>query len=172
MRGEPAMFFEDKSLYSRRMFTGGRVDKLFSYDLTIPGVARVFAEQADAADCVLIAPGGVAQKAMKAARSLLFEEEISCVMIVPSRLYPFQIEPLLPTLRGAELICIAEEGTIGGTWGSQVAQQIHENLWDDLRRPVALVSSAGVIPASEHLEKQVLIQDTTIREAIVEALRD
>lgn len=171
-RGEPAMFFEDKSLYGRRMFTNGAVDKLFSYDLAIPGVARVFAEQADVADCVMIAPGGVAQKAMKAARSLLLEEEISSVVIVPSRLYPFQLEPLLPTLRQADLICIAEEGTAGGTWGSEVAQQIHSELWDSLRRPVTLVNSeCSVIPTSEHLEKQVLIQDTTIRDAIVEALR-
>jgi pyruvate dehydrogenase E1 component beta subunit len=171
-RGEPAMFFEGKSLYGMRMFTRGVVDKLFSYDLAIPGIARVFAEQADAADCVLIAPGGVVQKAMQAARSLLLEEEISSVVIVPSRLYPFEVGPLLPTLRRAELICIAEESTAGGTWGSEVAQQIHVELWNDLRRPVILVNSdPSVIPTSEHLEKQVLIQDTTIRDAIVEALR-
>ena len=172
MRGEPAMFFEDKSLYGRRMFTDGVVDKMFSYDLTIPGVARVFAEQADAADCVLIAPGGIVQKAMKAARSLLLEEEISSVVIVPSCLYPFPLEPLLPILRQAEVICIAEESTAGGTWGTEVAQQIHQELWDAMQRPVVLVNSdSSVIPASEHLEKQVLIQHTTIREAIVEALR-
>jgi pyruvate/2-oxoglutarate/acetoin dehydrogenase E1 component len=172
MRGEPAMFFEDKSLYGRRVFADGVVDKLFSYDLAIPGFARVFAEQADTADCVLIAPGGVAQKAAKAARSLLLEKEISSVVIVPSRLYPFDVEPLLPVLRQAELICIAEESTAGGTWGSEIAQQIHKELWDDLRRPVVLVNSeSSVIPTSQHLEEQVLIQDTTIRDAIVEALR-
>ncbi len=172
-RGDPAMLFEDKRLYGQRMFTGGVVDKLFSYDLAIPGIARAFIEQPDAGNCILIAPGGVAHRAMKAARSLLLEEEISTVVIVPSRLYPFQLEPLLPTLRQAELICIAEESTAGGTWGSEVAQQIHQELWDDLRRPVTLVNSeSSIIPTSEHLEKQVLIQDTTIREAIVGALRD
>lgn len=171
-RGEPAMFFEDKRLYGRRIFTNGVVDKLFSYDLAVPGVARVFVEQADAADCVLIAPGGVVHRAMKAAQSLLLAEELSCVVIVPSCLYPFQLKPLLPTLRQAKLICITEESTAGGTWGSEVAQQIHEELWDDLRRPVVLVNSEpSIIPTSEHLEKQVLIQDTTIREAVVEALR-
>jgi pyruvate/2-oxoglutarate/acetoin dehydrogenase E1 component len=171
-RGEPAMFFEDKSLYGRRVFADGVVDKLFSYDLAIPGFARVFAEQADTADCVLIAPGGVAEKAMEAARSLLLEKEISSVVIVPSRLYPFDVEPLLPVLRQAELICLAEESTAGGTWGSEIAQQIHKELWDDLRRPVVLVNSeSSVIPTSQHLEEQVLIQDTTIRDAIVEALR-
>jgi pyruvate dehydrogenase E1 component beta subunit len=171
-RGEPAMFFEDKSLYGRRVFADGVVDELFSYDLAIPGFARVFAEQADTADCVLIAPGGVAQKATEAARSLLLEKEISSVVIVPSRLYPFDVEPLLPVLRQADLICIAEESTAGGTWGSEIAQQIHRELWDDLRRPVVLVNSEpSVIPTSQHLEDQVLIQDTTIRDAIVEALR-
>ena len=171
-RGKPAMFFEDKRLYGRRLFTNGVADKMFSYDLAIPGVARVFVEQAEAADCVLIAPGGVVHRAMDAARSLLLEEELSCVVLVPSCLYPFQVEPLLPTLRQAELICVAEESTAGGTWGSEVAQQIHEELWDDLRGPVVLVNSEPrIIPTSEHLEKQVLIQDTTIREAVVEALR-
>ena len=171
--GVPTIFFENKGLYGRRMFTNGVVDKLFSYDLTIPGIARVFAEQADASDCVLITPGGVVHKAMKAAQSLLLEEEMSTVVIVPSCLYPFDVEPLLPMLRRAKLICVAEESTAGGTWGSEIAQQIHQELWNDLRRPVVLVNSeSSVIPTSKHLEKQVLIQDTTIHESIVEALRD
>jgi pyruvate/2-oxoglutarate/acetoin dehydrogenase E1 component len=170
---EPAMFFEDKRLYGQRMFSGGVVDKLFSYDLALPGFARVFIEQPDAADCALITPGGVVHRAMQAARSLLLEEEITSTIIVPSRLYPFDAEPLLPMLRKAKLICIAEEGTAGGTWGSDVAQQLYEELWEDLRRPVVLVSSeSSIIPTSEHLEKQVLIQDSKIREAIVSALRD
>jgi pyruvate/2-oxoglutarate/acetoin dehydrogenase E1 component len=172
-RGEPAIFFEDKALYGRHLFTNGVVDKLFSYDLAMPGIARVFAEQADTADCVLIAPGGVVHKAIKAAQSLLLEKEISVVLVVPSRLYPFDVEPLVPMLRRAELVCIAEESTAGGTWGSEIAQQIYQELWNDLRRPIVLVNSEhSVIPTSKHLEDQVLIQDITIREAIAEAFHD
>lgn len=171
--GEPTMFFEDKRLYARQMFTGGVVDDLFSYDFPAPGVARAFAGEAETAGCVLIAPGGVAHQALRAARTLLLEREISCQVLVPSRLYPFDVAPLLPALRGAGLICVAEESTAGGTWGSEISQLIHRELWDDLRRPVLLVHSKdSVIPASAHLEKEVLIQDSTICEAIVEALRD
>jgi pyruvate/2-oxoglutarate/acetoin dehydrogenase E1 component len=167
---EPAMLFEDKRLYTRQMFTGGTVDDLFSYDFPAPGTARALAGEAD---CVVIAPGGVAHAALAAARSLLLEKEISCQVLVPSRLYPFDVTPLVPILRDAELICVAEESTAGGTWGSEVAQLIHQELWDDLDRPVLLVHSKdSVIPASAHLEKEVLIQDTTISEAIEEALRD
>src|ERR1700733_7106931 len=171
-RGEPAMFFEDKRLYGQQMFTGGAVDSLFSYDLASPGFARVFAEHAEPSDCVLIVPGGVVHRALEAARSLLLEQEISCTIVVPSRLYPFDVGPLLPTLREAELICIAEEGTAGGTWGSEVTHLIDDQMWSDLRQPVIQVHSRdNVIPASVHLEEQVLIQETTIRDAIAEALR-
>ena len=68
-------------------------------------------------------------------------------------------------LQRAELICMAEGGLAGGTWGSEIAQQIYQELWKDLRRPVVLVNSEhSVIPTSKHLEDQVLIQDITIRQ--------
>jgi pyruvate/2-oxoglutarate/acetoin dehydrogenase E1 component len=172
-RGEPAMFFEDKRLYTRHMFEGGTVDDLFSYDFPVPDVARVFAGEMEDADCVVIAPGGVAHRALSAARTLLVEREISCHVLVPSRLYPFDLEPVLPLLKGAGLVCVAEESTAGGTWGGEISQLVHRELWHDLSRPVLLVHSRdSVIPASAHLEKDVLIQDGTIGEAIVEALGD
>jgi pyruvate/2-oxoglutarate/acetoin dehydrogenase E1 component len=171
--GEPTMFFEDKLLYTRQMFTDGTVDDLFSYDFPAPGVARAFAGEMGSADCVVIAPGGVAHQALSAARRLLVEREVSCEVLVPSRLYPFDVAPLLPLLKGAGLVCVAEESTAGGTWGSEISQLVHQELWNDLRRPVLLVHSKdSVIPASAHLEKDVLIQDDTIFDALVEALDD
>ena len=95
------------------------------------------------------------------------------MVAVPSRLYPFDVEPLVPMLRRAELICIAEESTAGGTWGSEIAQHIYQELWNDLRRPVVLVNSEhSVIPTAKHLEDQVLIQDITIHEAVAGAFHD
>jgi pyruvate dehydrogenase E1 component beta subunit len=173
-RAEPAMFFEDKLLYSRQLCTGGVVDDLFSYDFVGPDdVARIFVEDPDSYDCVIILPGGQVPCGLRAARTLLVEDEISCLLVVPPRLYPFDPGPLLPILRQAAVVCVAEESTAGGTWGSEVAQRIHERGWRHLRRPVTVVSSAdSVIPASVHLEKEVLLQDATIRRAIAGAMRD
>ena len=171
-RGEPCVLFEDKGLYAERMLTGGRVDELFRFDWLDAGetVARAFVDDPGAADWVIIAPGGMARRALAAARELLVELELSCQVIVPSQLYPFDPEPLLPALAGAGQVCVVEEGVAGGTWGGEVAHRLYDRLWGRLRRPVLQVHSRDrVIPTAPHLEREVLVQTTTIAHAIREA---
>ncbi|MEU6786538.1 transketolase C-terminal domain-containing protein [Nonomuraea angiospora] len=172
-RGEPCLLFEDKILYTRQLFGGGVADDLFQYDL-LPGaggVARVYVDDPEQADCVIIAPGGLAHRALAAMRTLLLEREISCLLLVPRRLYPFDVTPLSPLLERAGAVVVAEESTAGGTWGAEVAHQVHSRLWGRLRRPVSLVhSAASVIPAAAHLERDVLVQDTSIVRAVQELL--
>ncbi|RFS86622.1 alpha-ketoacid dehydrogenase subunit beta [Actinomadura spongiicola] len=174
-RAVPAVLFEDKVLYAQRMFEDGAVDDLFAFDLVGdgPGVARVYVDDPEVFDCVLIAPGGMAERALGAMRRLLLEQEIVCALLVPARLHPFDVEAPLPTLERAGVVCVAEEGTAGGTWGAEVAHRIHERLWAGLRRPVRLIHSAdSVVPTAGHLEERVLVQESTIFEAVVEAVRD
>jgi pyruvate dehydrogenase E1 component beta subunit len=171
--GEPAILFEDKVMYAEQMFSDGTVDDLFSYDIVGSGVARVFVQDPDTFDCVLICPGGVSHRALSAARRLLLQDEIACQILVPYRLYPLDLTPLLPALRRASLVCVAEESTAGGTWGAEVAERTYRALFAELRRPIRLVSSLdSIIPTAPHLERAVLVQDDTIRQAIVESLRD
>ncbi|MGW6505301.1 alpha-ketoacid dehydrogenase subunit beta [Nonomuraea angiospora] len=171
--GEPCLLFEDKILYTRQLFGDGVADDLFQYDL-LPGsggVTRVYVDDPGQADCVIIAPGGLAHRALAAMRTLLLEREISCLLLVPRRLYPFDVTPLSPLLERAGAVVVAEESTAGGTWGAEVAHQVHSRLWGRLRRPVSLVhSAAGVIPAAAHLERDVLVQDTAIVRAVQELL--
>jgi pyruvate/2-oxoglutarate/acetoin dehydrogenase E1 component len=172
-RAVPAMLFEDKVLYTRPMADSGELDGLFGHDLIgpWPGTARVFVDDPEAYHCVLIAPGGVVHRALAAARTLLLEHEITCLLLVPSRLYPLDLEPLLPIVERAELTGVVEESTAGGTWGAEVAQAIHGRLWSRLRRPVRLIHSAdAVIPSARHLESRVLVQESTIVRAVAEAL--
>ncbi|MGB3438341.1 MAG: transketolase C-terminal domain-containing protein [Actinophytocola sp.] len=165
--GEPSVLFEDKILYTQRMYRDGVVDDLFRYDLTDDGTARVYVDDQDEFDCVLIAPGGLTQRVVAAARSLLLEDEITCLVLVPSRLYPFDLGPLLPVLARTRLVCVAEESTEGGTWGAQVAHQVHAELWDSLAKPVRLIHSADrVVPTAAHLERHVLVQADDIHRAV------
>ncbi|WP_370963807.1 alpha-ketoacid dehydrogenase subunit beta [Amycolatopsis sp. cg9] len=173
--GEPCVFVEDKVLYTRRKAEAGRVDDLFDYGfLGAPDVApaHVYVDADGEVDCLLIAPGGVADRAVAAMRELLLHHEISCRLVVPSRLYPVEAEPLLSAARRASHVCVVEESTAGGTWGAEVAHVLHERLWGRLRRPVRLVHSAdSVIPAAVHLEREVLVQAGTIRDAVLADLR-
>jgi len=169
--GQPAVLFEDKVLYTQRMYRDGVVDEMFRFDFLGQHhpVARVHVDGAGQPDCVVIAPGGLTERVLSAARSLLLRDEIVCQVLVPSRLYPFDLDPVLPALTGARQICVVEESTAGGTWGSEIAQAIHTRLWGTLRSPVRLVNSAdSVIPSAPHLEREVLVQDSDIQQALRE----
>ena len=171
--GEPGVYFEDKILYGRQMCRGGRAGDLFDYDfLDEDGYyARAYIGDPESYDCVVIAPGGMFDRVLEAARGLLVEDEVTCQVIVPSRLYPFDLEPLVPTLARAGLVCVVEEGVAGGTWGSGVAAAIYEHLFGRLERPVALVNSAdSVIPTAPHLEREVLTQASGVYRAIRDGL--
>lgn len=169
--GEPCVLFEDKVLYTRRMFTNGVVDDMFRFDFLghDQDVARVYAGDPDTADVVLIGAGGVTERALAAMRAVLLEDEITCQLLVPSRLDPFEVDAIVPALAAAGRVCVVEESVGGGTWGSEIAHAVHTRLWSRLAAPVRLVHSArSIIPTAAHLEREVLVQSTTIRTAVRE----
>ncbi|MGV9328726.1 alpha-ketoacid dehydrogenase subunit beta [Streptosporangium sandarakinum] len=165
--GRPCLFFEDKVLYTRRMYEGGVVDDLFRYEVT-GDVARVRLDGVAEPDCAIVVHGGMVHRALDAMRVLLLEDDIACELLVPARLHPL---PELPGLERARHVCVVEDGSEGGTWGAEVARVLHPRLWSSLHRPITLLSAAdSVIPAAPHLEREVLVQPARIRDAIVEAL--
>jgi pyruvate/2-oxoglutarate/acetoin dehydrogenase E1 component len=167
-RGQPCVLFEDKILYTRQVFTGGTADGLFRYD-RVGEVTRVHVGDPAACDVALIASGGMVHRALAAMRSLLLEEEISCLLLVPRRLYPFDGDAVRALLGGIGAVVVAEDGTGGGSWGGEVAHQLHQRMWGQLRRPVRLVHAAdSVVPSAAHLEHAVLVQDTDLRQALRE----
>jgi pyruvate dehydrogenase E1 component beta subunit len=173
--GEPSVLFEDKVLYAQPMHAPG-TDGPFVADFPFgaDGPARLRADDGGddtGAECVIIAPGGVSRRALAAAETLFVEDEISCEVLVPTRLYPFDLEPLLPTLERAEVVCLVEDSAAGGTWGSEVAASLYQRLWGRLNRPVVLCSAeAEIVPTAAHLERAVLPQASDIHRAVLEAL--
>ncbi|MFE0149968.1 alpha-ketoacid dehydrogenase subunit beta [Nonomuraea sp. NPDC059007] len=160
-REEPCVLFEDKVLYTRPMHT---VRPPFTVENT-GGVARVSLDTRP--DCVIVAPGGMAHRVLAAMYTLLMEEEISCTLLVPSRLYPFDVD-----VPAAPHIFVVEESTAGGTWGAEVAHAVHRRHWDRLAGPVTLVHSAdSVIPTAAHLEREVVVDETVIHRVIREVIR-
>jgi pyruvate dehydrogenase E1 component beta subunit len=173
-RAEPCLLFEDKVLYSARVFRGGAVDDTFGYRIigAAPGTAHVSPAGIEP-DCVLIATGGLTGRALAAMRSLLCERDVACHLLVPAQLHPFDVAAVLPLIQAAGAVCVVEESTAGGTWGAEVAHRIHSAAWQRLRRPVRLVHSAdSVIPAAAHLERSVLVQQDAIHRAVMEVLDD
>ncbi|WP_433064950.1 alpha-ketoacid dehydrogenase subunit beta [Dactylosporangium sp. CS-033363] len=149
----PCVFIEDKILYTRRMHA---VPAPFSVGVR-DGVAHVGTGERPAV--VVVAPGGMAERALTALRTLLIEDEIAGLLVVPSRLYPVSLDlpPGVP-------VVVAEDGTAGGTWGAEVARHV--------AAPVTLVHAADtVVPAAPHLERQVLVSAGSIYDALVRTVR-
>ncbi|WP_369230380.1 2-oxo acid dehydrogenase subunit E2 [Streptomyces sp. R21] len=169
-RGAPGILFEDKVLYTRRMYRDQRVDDSFRYQIVGPGPgwAHTFPDgEAGGADFVVIAPGGVAHRALDAARALHEEYGRSVHVVTPAQLYPLDIEPVLPLLADAGRVAVVEESTGGGTWGAEVARMLYERIWSSLRGPVLLLNSAdSIIPTAGHLERKVLLGTDDIRAGI------
>jgi pyruvate/2-oxoglutarate/acetoin dehydrogenase E1 component len=175
--GMPAILFEDKTLYTRRVQGPGPLDELFRCDRLAEGCATEYAwlhaEDCRRPRCALIAPGGMAERCLAAARTLFLEHELECELLVPSRLHPFDLEPIRERLQAVEHVLVAEEAGPGGTWGAEVAERIHAEPWSRSRpRVVPVRSRDGVIPAAPHLERRVVVQAEDVAQAVLEATAD
>nr|WP_062331076.1 transketolase C-terminal domain-containing protein [Herbidospora sakaeratensis] len=160
--GTPAVFFEDKVLYTKPMLSGG--DGLHTFELR-DGWAVIRAEEDT--EHVLLAPGGLTDRAVAALRDLLLEDEIACTLLVPARLHPLDVTPVADVLAAARRVHVAEDGTAGGTWGAEVARVLHERLWGRLTAPITHISAPdSIIPTAAHLEARCTVQPADIRRAI------
>ncbi len=158
-RRSPAILFEPKALYSERVYRDGKVDDLFGFDLRRGEEwAHVYPRGPGGPEVAVLAPGGVAGRAIESARVLGSEDGVRVHILIPSRLYPLDIRPVADLLAEATMVCVVEESSPGGTWGTEVARHVHEMMWGRMARPVLLINSRdSVIPAAPHLEKKVLV---------------
>jgi pyruvate/2-oxoglutarate/acetoin dehydrogenase E1 component/pyruvate/2-oxoglutarate dehydrogenase complex dihydrolipoamide acyltransferase (E2) component len=168
-RTEPSILFEDKLLYTERRHRNGRAGEHFQlgYLDDARNWARASAAGQSGPLVLLIATGGTARRALQAADELVSEDGLNVQVLVPSRLYPPELEPVLPLVELADSTWVVEESTAGGTWGAEIAARLHADAWHSLRQPVRLVHSADrVIPSAPHLERTVLLQPETIRDSV------
>lgn len=171
--GGPGVLFEDKVLYTRRVFGPGRVDEVFAWDLpTGPdGVARVFQHDPDVFDALIVCPGGLAHRAVDAARVLLLEHEVLCQVLVPAWLHPLDERPLAGVAARARVVCVADDGAAGGSWAETVALALTRAAWGRLRCPVVIAQpEPTVIPTAAHLEREVTVSAATVVERVLAGL--
>jgi pyruvate/2-oxoglutarate/acetoin dehydrogenase E1 component/pyruvate/2-oxoglutarate dehydrogenase complex dihydrolipoamide acyltransferase (E2) component len=167
-RDEPSILFEDKVTYTERGYPSTDTDERYLRDtLDCNWIHLYIPDERDLPSVVLIASGGVARRALAAASVLAAEDSLDVHILIPVRLYPVEVEPILELITAADGVWVVEESTPGGTWGSEIAARVHDVAWSELDAPVRLISSGdSVIPAALHLEKEVLLQAETIIRAV------
>jgi len=169
--GEPAVFFEDKVLYTRPAGLGPEACGLYRLDPLDPegNWMRVRPVETGAfPDLVVIAPGGLAPRVVGALEKALVDREIEGHLLVPAQLFPLAIDPVSELLAAAGRILVVEDGVAGGGWAAEVTRLVYDRLWGRLRHPVRVVQPhCAVIPAAAGLERRLLVQEMTVYRAVV-----
>jgi len=158
---DPVIFFEGETLYGSK----GEVPE---GEYLVPiGVADI---KRPGTDVTLVAWSKMVSVAMKAADTLA-AEGISCEIVDPRTLRPFDEAPILESVRKTNRCVIVEEGWPYAGIGSQIAYQIQQAAFGDLDAPVTRVTGADVpMPYAKNLEHLAMPSPARVVAAVRDVL--
>jgi len=167
----PVLFIENKGLYARPVQaadSAGRLNDLYlrATPDPYPTVSLSYNDFAEA-DATIVAYGGMTELAVEAAHRLLMEDELSCEVVMPSRINPLDTAPIAHSLRRSGRLIVCEEGTATGGFGSEVVARMVSEEMNVLKAPPARVAALDFpIANTSTLEQAVLPQVEDIVAAV------
>lgn len=171
----PVIFIENKISYSQRLFEADNEDR--SLERLTEGsnadypTLRLSLDAQEIADVTVICYGGMAQIAAEAQKILAEKEEILVDVIIPSQIKPLPLEAILSCVERTGRAVIIEESPSPWGWGSELAAQIHAQLWRNLKAPCVRVGAKEYpIPSSGFMEQKALPQVQDVIAGVVESL--
>jgi pyruvate/2-oxoglutarate/acetoin dehydrogenase E1 component len=120
------------------------------------------------ASATIVTYGGMVPVVLDAVTDLILEHEIFCEVVALSQLLPMELGPVLESVARTGALVTAEEGTLTGGFGAEVAARVGELAWSDLRGPVRRVAARdGIVPSARPLEDAMLPSAADVVEAVV-----
>lgn len=167
----PVFLIENKLMYGRphRRPEDGHVGELAVRETGARYPALTFSGNGFAeASVTVVTYGGMLPIVLDAVTELILEHELFCEVVALSQLLPVELEPVLESVARTGALVTAEEGTLTGGFGAEIAARVSELAWSDLRRPVRRVAARdGIIPSARPLEDDVLPSAADVVEAIL-----
>jgi len=168
---EPVFLIENKVMYGRpnRRPVDGWLDGLRVVEGAGPFPALTFSgNDFEESAATIVTYGGMLPIALEAATELIVEEETFCEVVALGRLLPLDLAPILESVARSGALVTAEEGSLTGGVGAEIAARVQEEAWGDLRRPIRRVAAAdGIIPSAPGLENARLPGARQIVEAVL-----
>lgn len=158
----PVIFLEHKLLYNSK----GDVPEE-SYE--IPLYKAEIVEEGD--DVTVVAAMSMLPMAQKAAIELR-DQNISCEILNPRTLFPFDHETLFNSVAKTGRLVIAQEGPRFMGFAAEVTAMVTEQLFEYLSAPVKRVTSQDTpVPFAPNLEDFILPKIEELKTAITETVR-
>jgi pyruvate/2-oxoglutarate/acetoin dehydrogenase E1 component len=166
----PVFFIENKLMYGRvnRRPEDGQVGQLSVRESGGPYPALTFSgTDFTDASATIATYGGMVPVVIDAVTELILEHEIFCEVVALSQLLPVELDAVLESVARSGALVTAEEGTLTGGFGAEIAARVQEAAWGDLRAPVRRVAARdGIIPSARPLEDAMLPTAHDVVEAI------
>jgi pyruvate/2-oxoglutarate/acetoin dehydrogenase E1 component len=158
---DPVLFVENKLLYLAKLHApDSLLDFTFSPFLLFspsPYPAYTLAlRDAPPASLTIAAYGYMAELAREAMLKLAYEEEIFAELVVPTQLSPFEMGPVLESVRRTGRLLAVEEGTFTLGWGAEIVARVAEALGSGLKIARRVAAREEPIPAARGLEEATL----------------
>jgi 2-oxoisovalerate dehydrogenase E1 component len=167
----PVFFIENKLLYGRviRRPEDGHVGELAVRESVGPYPALTFSAAGfEEGSATIVTYGGMLPIVLDAVTELALEHEVFCEAVALSQLVPMELEPVLESVGRTGALVTAEEGTLTGGFGAEIAARVQEAAWSDLRAPVQRVAARdGIIPSARPLEDAMLPSVEDVVDAVM-----
>ena len=101
-------------------------------------------------DVIIVAWGGLVSMIEEAIENVLSKDEIVCEVLIPQKLYPLNISPIVDSLKFTKKLLIIEDDTSFGSLGSEIISLLKNKLVDfDVKK---INTYNQLIPNSKTLE--------------------
>lgn len=160
---DPVLFIENKLLYLSKIhseidlsdFEIETLDRNISWHEVTPAY-RLRIRQTPEPVATLVAYGHMAELAREAILQLAYQHEVFVELIIPTQLAPFDLEPVLTSLRSTQRLVVAEESTRSMGWGAELIAQASQALGPQLNAVRRVAALDLPVPASGPLESAML----------------
>jgi 2-oxoisovalerate dehydrogenase E1 component len=167
----PVFFIENKLLYGRtiRRPEDGHIGELAVRESngaypTLTFSATDFTD----GSATIVTYGGMLPLVLDAVTELVLEHEIFCEVVALSQLVPMELDAVLESVARTGALVTAEEGTLTGGFGAEIAARVQEAAWSDLRAPVQRIAARdAIIPSARPLEDAMLPSVDDVVDAVM-----
>jgi 2-oxoisovalerate dehydrogenase E1 component len=150
----PTLVVENKLLYGSRF--SQPVPQGFVLETSAERYPTVRLRPQGKADLTIFCYGGMLLEAESALETLFDEHEVLCEVVCPAQLYPFNVLPVLDSVRRTGRLLVVEEGQAFAALGSEVLAQLAEAAPGILKSVGRLAAARHPIPAAANLEAEAL----------------
>jgi acetoin:2,6-dichlorophenolindophenol oxidoreductase subunit beta len=164
---DPVLFIENKLLYLLPVRSPGEMpefqliyspgeDKGSENSRIRTGFFKLRIEGAPQPVLTVAAYGYMAELVCQAVLRLAYEHEVFAEVISPIQLSPFQIDPVIESVRETGRLLIVEEGSLSMGWGAEVTARTTEKISSSRFSARRLAAPDAPVPASVPLEERAL----------------